>query len=139
MIDLWALSQPPLHSLASVGDLCEWRGRILNFFLSLQSERCFLRAWWGLLGFNWAVSNHVWDTLTEVAFFWLRRQLALFCMVVYTSTVVAPEKWRLNNAEKTWHWNTETLSSYISIQIKQKYCTSSQKENMEPGASSWEA
>lgn len=112
----WLACEPHLlGTLYSVGDLCGWRGIMLYFFLSLQRERCFLRAWRGLLSFYWAIGNHVWGTLAEMTLLWLRRQLALFCMVVKTSAIVAPEKQMIesflkqNMTLKAWYYQCNMI------------------------------
>lgn len=45
-----------------------------------------------LLHFDRAVGNHVGDALAEVAFLWLRWELAFFGMMIQTTTVVTPRR-----------------------------------------------
>jgi len=60
----------------------------VHILLLSEVGRFSLRAG-GLLGFRGAVGDHVADALAEVAFLGLRRELALFGMVVQPAAVVA--------------------------------------------------
>lgn len=60
----------------------------MHVLLLAEVGRLSLRAG-GLLSFGRAVGDHVADALAEVAFLGLRRQLALFGMVVQPAAVVA--------------------------------------------------
>lgn len=60
----------------------------MHIFLLSEVGRFSLGAG-GLLCFCGAVGNHVADALAEVAFLGLRRELALFGMVVQPAAVVA--------------------------------------------------
>lgn len=64
------------------------QGRAVHVLLLSEVGRLSLRAG-GLLRFRGAVGDHVADALAEVAFLGLRRELALFGVVVQPAAVVA--------------------------------------------------
>lgn len=59
------------------------------FFVTSRGRLLSLRTRRGLLCFDWAAGNHVVNALTEMALLRLRRQLALFGVVVQAAAVVA--------------------------------------------------
>jgi len=79
----------------------------VHVLLLAEVGRLSLRAG-GLLSFGRAVGDHVADALAEVAFLGLRRQLALFGMVVQPAAVVASagggERFEEGKQKERTHW-----------------------------------